>query len=321
VAASASFRALGTTATLVVDDPGSLAAARELLAEELAGIDRACSRFRSDSELSELNRSAGREVRVSPLLFEAVAVGLRGARLSGGAVDPSLGRALRAIGYDRDFTELAGRTATIGRIRAAAVPGWHAIRIDPASLSVELPPGVELDLGATAKGLAADRAARQINEELGVGVLVNLGGDLSIAGAPPPGGWSVLVTDDHAEPDPRNGQAVGLTGGGLATSSTATRSWTTTRGLRHHIVDPATGDSAPVVWRTASVAAGSCVDANIAATATIVAGAKAPGWLAAHRLPSRLVRSDGQVTRVAGWPEPEPNPAAPGREGEEAAGQ
>lgn len=304
--ASASFGALGTSATLIVGTVGCLNAARELLAEELAAIDLACSRFRPDSELSLLNRAEGRGVRVSPLLFEAIAAGLRGAKVTQGTVDPCLGRAMRAIGYDRDFREVAGRTAELGRIRVRSVSGWQAIRLDPRSLTVEVPLGVELDLGATAKALAADRAARRINAELGAGVLVNLGGDISIAGPPPHGGWSVLVADDHTEPDPRNGEVVGLSGGGLATSSTVTRTWTTTRGRRHHIVDPATGDSAATVWRTASVAAGSCVDANIAATAAIVAGATAPSWLAMRRLPSRLVRRDGDVTRVGGWPEEEP---------------
>jgi FAD:protein FMN transferase len=285
-----------------VDDATSLEAARRILAEELDAIDLACSRFRSDSELSSLNRAAGRAVRVSPLLLDAIEVGLRAARVTGGAVDPSLGRALRAIGYDRDFAELPGRGVRTDRVRAASGAGWRRIEVDRRSGTIRLPPGVELDLGATAKALAADRAACRFGEEAGAAVLVNLGGDISIAGPAPAAGWCVLVGDDHADPARAESQAVVLVGGGLATSSTAVRRWRTTAGARHHIVDPATGDSAPVVWRTASVAAGSCVDANIAATAAIVSGARAAAWLASRRLPSRLVRPDGEVTLVAGWP-------------------
>lgn len=304
--ASASFPALGTTAAVWVTAEASLPAARRILASELDAIDVACSRFRPDSELSRLNRAAGRPVPVSPLLFEAIEAGLRGARLSGGAVDPSLGSAMRAIGYDRDFAELEGATIPLRRIRVKPLPHWPAIRTDRRSRTVELPLGLELDLGATAKALAADRAARAIHSALGVGVLVSLGGDISIAGEAPPSGWTVLLADDHADPDPETGEPVRLRGGGLATSSTAVRRWDTTGGIRHHILNPHTGDSAMVVWRTASVAAGSCVDANIAATAAIVGGAAAPSWLAARGLPSRLIRPTGEVTRLAGWPDPEP---------------
>jgi FAD:protein FMN transferase len=304
VAGSTSFPALGTSATLVVTNPAALPAARRLLAGALAEIDIAASRFREDSELSRLNRSGGGAVRVSPLLFEAIAEALRAARLSDGAVDPSLGRAMRAIGYDRDFTELDGRTATLRRVRAEAAPGWRGVEVDRRRRTVRLPAGVELDLGATAKALAADRAARTISERLGVGALVSLGGDLSIAGPPPPEGWSVLVTDDHARPDPAVGQQVTLRSGGLATSSTAVRRWRTNPGWRHHIVDPRTGDSAATVWRTVSVAAGSCLDANVAATGAIVKGEAALDWLRTGGLPSRLVRPEGDVVRIAGWPEP-----------------
>jgi thiamine biosynthesis lipoprotein len=304
--ASASFPALGTTAALWVTAEASLPPARRILANELDAIDVACSRFRPDSELSRLNRAAGRAVPVSPLLFEAIEAGLRGARLSGGAVDPSLGAAMRALGYDRDFAALEGATAPRRGIRVKPLRRWPAIRLDRRSGTVELPPGLELDLGATAKALAADRAARSIHSALGAGVLVSLGGDISIAGEPPSSGWTVLVVEDHADPDPASGEPVQLRGGGLATSSTAVRRWSTTAGIRHHILDPDTGDSAAVVWRTASVAAGSCVDANIAATAAIVRGADAPAWLAARRLPSRLVRATGEVARIAGWPSPRP---------------
>lgn len=303
---SVSFPALGTTAALWVSAKASLPAAHRILASELDAIDVACSRFRADSELSRLNRAAGRPVAVSPLLFEAIEAGLRGARLSGGAVDPSLGGAMRAIGYDRDFAELEGATVALRRIRVRPLRRWQAIRTDRRSRTVELPPGLELDLGATAKALAADRAARAIHAALGVGVLVSLGGDISIAGEPPFSGWTVLVVDDHTNPDRAAGEPVQLRGGGLATSSTAARRWDTTAGIRHHILNPDTGDSATVVWRTASVAGGSCVDANIAATAAIVGGANAPAWLAARGLPSRLVRPTGEVTRIAGWPDPEP---------------
>jgi thiamine biosynthesis lipoprotein len=134
-------------------------------------------------------------------------------------------------------------------------------------------------------------------------VLVSLGGDIAMAGAAPDGGWPVLVAEDHAAPLDGPGPVVRLNGGGLATSSTTVRRWRRGGAELHHIVDPATGLPAAGRWRTASVGAATCVDANAAATAAIVWGERAPAWLAERRLPARLVATDGAVVRVAGWPE------------------
>ena len=284
---SARWSALGTSVHVLVADPTALGTARRVVDEELRHIDLACSRFRSDSELARVNGAAGARVRVSPLLREAVEVALRVAQATDGAVVPTVGAAMRAIGYDRDFAQGLHRgTAT------ATVPGCDAVRLDGDTLSVD----GELDLGATAKALAADRAARAVFEATASGTLVNLGGDIAIAGGAPLGGWRVRVGDDHAATS--GGQTIALQGGGLATSSTTVRRWDGA----HHIVDPRTGRSCDVVWRTVSVAAGSCLDANAASTASIVIGEDAPDWLRERGIPARLVRADGEVVCVAGWP-------------------
>jgi thiamine biosynthesis lipoprotein len=135
-------------------------------------------------------------------------------------------------------------------------------------------------------------------------VLVSVGGDIAIAGPAPDRGWPVLVTEDHAAPLGGHGQVVWLTGGGLATSSITVRRWRRGSAELHHIVDPATGLPAEGPWRTASVGAATCVDANTAATAAIVLGDRAAAWLAERRLPARLVGREGRVVTVAGWPEP-----------------
>lgn len=299
---SASFPALGTTATVLVDRPEALGPARGLLEAELAALDAACSRFRPDSELAEVNRAAGRWVEASPLLVLAVRTALVAAGLSDGAVDPTVGAALRNLGYDRDFAEVAPAGPELaGPVTPA--PGWQQVEVDRAGGRIRLSPGVELDLGATAKALAADRVARQAAQVTGAGVLISLGGDMSMAGAAPAGGWAVRVTDDHAGPAAACGQTVRLTGGGLATSSTVVRAWRRGQATVHHIVDPATGRSARSPWRTVSVAAATCVDANTAATAAVVKGEGAASWLAGLGLPARLVGQDGSVLTVAGWPE------------------
>jgi thiamine biosynthesis lipoprotein len=132
-------------------------------------------------------------------------------------------------------------------------------------------------------------------------VLVSLGGDIAVAGEPPGGGWPVLVTDNHRSEGAR-GQVVSIREGGLATSSTTVRRWRAGTVELHHIVHPATGAPVAEVWRTVSVAAASCIDANTAATASIVRGDAAPQWLESLGLSARLVRWDGDVVTVGGWP-------------------
>ena len=296
--ASASWAALGSEATVLVADQPSLADVRELLATQLEEIDVACSRFRDDSELSLVNRAPGRWVRVSQLFFDALEAALGAADASGGSVDPTLGRVLRLAGYDRGVADAASAQGP-ARISLARAPGWRQIRMDYVNRAVRVPHGIELDLGATAKALAADRAARDCSQLAGCGVLVNLGGDIAVAGPAPNGGWPIRVSDDQADP---HGQTVSIESGGLATSSIAVRRWESGGHELHHIFDPVTGRPANPVWRTVSVAAANCVAANTASTAAVVRGTRAPGWLTSRELPARLVHVSGRVAHIGGWP-------------------
>jgi len=335
------FPALGTTAVVVVDG-GRQARGRavDAVREQLAAIDQACSRFRPDSELTRVNAAAGQPVATSGLFLDAVSVALRAARLTGGLVDPTLGQAMRELGYDRDFSLLptarepaqpSARPVMLGRVASVAAgkaahpagaltrghpgPGpvltllvggradWQSVVVDRQRGTVTVPTGVELDLGATAKALAADRAAAAAHRATRCGVLVSLGGDITVAGPAPRGGWSIRVTDDHAATEDAPGETVTITSGALATSGTTVRRWRHGDSVVHHLLDPATGQPAETVWRTVSVAAATCVDANTASTAAVILGRGAPDWLAGHGLPARLVAPDGFVTAVAGWPQ------------------
>ena len=309
--ATEEFAVFGTTAVLIVTDAGALPDARRIADAELAAVDAACSRFRPDSELSRLNAAGGRPRPVSDLFATLIGTALRAADLTGGAVDPTCGRALLAAGYDRDFGALrAGEhtddnhTGDNGSGRPVPVPGWRGIRLDRRAGVARLDPGVLIDLGATAKAWAADRCAARIAAVLGCGVLVSLGGDIAVAGSAPSGGWPIRVTDDHAAGASAPGQSIAIVSGGLATSSTTVRSWNADGQRMHHIIDPATGRPARSRWRTVSVTAATCADANIASTAAIVKSGLAAAWLESLRLPARLVAADGTVRRTAGWPSP-----------------
>jgi thiamine biosynthesis lipoprotein len=298
--ATASWRALGTLVQLVVTEPAALPEARHVLDNDLAEVDVACSRFRADSEIRAL--TGGRQA-ISPLLAEAIAVALRAARLTDGDVDPTVGAAMSAVGYDSDFEKMEPNGPPL-RLTVRKIPGWQQIRLDGQFLT--LPAGVQLDLGATAKAWAADRSAARIAAELGCGVLVSLGGDIAVGGPAPDGGWRIRVQDVTGAPgDPPAGPyaLIAIRDGGLATSSTAARRWQRGGDVLHHILDPRTGLPAEPVWRTVSVAAGSCADANAASTAAVIRGRRALAWLAQLGLPARLVDATGVVFTVAGWPD------------------
>lgn len=312
--AAARFSAFGSAAVVMVTEGDRLDRAVEAVTAVVDAVDRSCSRFRSDSELQALNAASGRPWGASPRLRDAVRAGVRAAQLTGGDVDPTLGAALIALGYDRDFEMgldgrgAAGHRGAVGAagpgrtLTATRRPAWQAIVVDDARATVTVPAGVIVDLGATAKAAAADEAASAAARASGGGVLVGFGGDLAVAGPAPDPGWPVRVTDDHRAGVAAPGQSITLDTGGLATSSTTVRRWTTAGESRHHLLDPGSGRPADGRWRTVSVAAATCLDANIAATAAIVRGERAAAWLTDAGLPSRLVSTAGRVRHVAGWP-------------------
>jgi thiamine biosynthesis lipoprotein len=297
---STSFRALGTTAVIATADPALEGDACAVGAGELDAIDRACSRFRPDSELARVNDARGKRVTIGPLLLEALQVALVAARASDGLVDPTVGRTLRTLGYDSTFRVVATRDADSFRASFSTVPGWQCVEVDVAASTVRVPAGVELDLGATAKALACDRVAAAAAAVAG-GTLVGLGGDIAVAGTAPAGGWPVRIADDHTAPLDAPGPTVAVENGGLATSSTTVRRWRSGTVELHHIVDPRTGRPARSRWRTITVAATSCVDANVASTAAFLLPDPA-SWLEERGLPARLVSIGGEATFVAGWP-------------------
>jgi thiamine biosynthesis lipoprotein ApbE len=316
--ACATWEAFGTSVVLRVSDPGALARARTHAELELDAIDRACSRFRGDSELSRVNASRGRPVQISDLLMEALELSLCAAELTDGDLDPTVGRALELAGYDRDWRALTHprgeepqraanrapdhRPRPAGRITLRRRSGWRTVALDRERASVCMPKGIRLDLGATAKGWAADRAAKTAAVAGGCSALVSIGGDIATSGCGPADGWRIHVTDDHRSQPTAPGQTIAILSGGLATSSTTVRRWRHDGGTAHHIIDPRTGAPAQTPWRTVSAAAATCAEANIATTAALVKGSAAAEWLGETGLPARLIDHHGRVLYVGDWP-------------------
>jgi len=299
--------AIGTTASVVVEDPELADPALGFLAVDLSDLDDACSRFRPDSELRIVERlGGGRPTPVSPLLYSALDAAAAIAVRTAGIVDPTIGSALVELGYDRDFADITDDDVPLAAPRPA--PGWWRVRLDPSARTVAIPDGVHVDLGSVGKAFAADRSARRIAEALDCGVLVNLGGDIAVAGAAPDAGWGVGIALSSRTAPGEADEVVVLRSGGLASSGTTSRSWNR-RGRRvHHIVDPWTGEVAPSTWALVSVLAPTCQEANGWSTASVVWGEDAPGNLAALGLSARLVSSGGDVVLVGDWPHPANDP-------------
>ena len=311
------WSAIGTWCEIVVSVPGADAqevarvadAAQQRAAVLIVELDLACSRFRDDSELSQLRH--GTAVTITPMLDAAVSAALRTARATGGLVDPTVASALSATGYDEDLDTVRARVESGSELDpaaepvGAAAPGYWRVMHDPADRRILVPHRVEIDLGASAKAWLADTIAQQLVRQLiiplGGAVLVNLGGDIAVAGPAPEGGWRITV--DDGTPGADDHPVVIIRGGGIATSSTTLRTWRHHGRQRHHIVDPRTGDTAPTTWRAVTVAARSCELANAASTAAVVLGENAPGWLTAKGVHARLRHLDGSLVTVGGWPE------------------
>jgi thiamine biosynthesis lipoprotein len=294
---TATLHAWSCTVRLVVDDPGALRAATADLAGLLTRVDAMASRLRPDSALSRANRLAGRPVPVPRLLIDLVTAALQAAEQTGGAVDPTLGRQLCLAGYDRDIRHVVPQAPAAEQ---QPRPGtWRAVRLDREAGLLTVPPGTALDLGATAKAYVADHAAQALNRRYGTAVLVELGGDVAVAGSRP-GGWCL----DVAERQGMDGQLILLRHGGLATSTTTVRRWHRGGRPMHHILDPRTGRPVDGPWRTASVYAPCALAANTASTAAVVLGDRAVGWLTERHLAARLVDHRGDVTLLGSWPRP-----------------
>lgn len=285
------------------------AAVRTLFAD----WEQQLSRFLPRSELSRLNRRAGDSVRVSALLYTVLMTALAAARATEGLYDPTLLHNMEAVGYDRTFDEVAlvSPLAVARATAGARTGGWRDIRVDRAERRVTLPPGVGLDFGGIAKGMAVDAAIERLRQ-LGIRTaLVNAGGDLAVLGqSPHMEAWPIAVA----------GQAlswtVPLRRGALATSGIARRRWWQGDRLRHHLLDPRTGAPAESGLWSVTVTAEYCEQAEVAAKAAFLLGPeRGAAFLRTHQLAGLFVRADGSWSAVEPWPSHLMRPA-PLKEGE-----
>jgi thiamine biosynthesis lipoprotein len=258
---------------------GADAAEADAIRKLFAARDRVFSRFRPDSELNSVNRAAGRATLVSHRFAETLGAALAIAEQTDGLVDPTVGAALVALGYARDFAELGDDPSPPGP--TAAAPGWRSVSLTGRLL--RMPRGCALDLNGVVKAATVDEAVGLLRG----GGFVSAGGDLAVRGA-----------TDVALPA---GGAVRVVRGGIATTGTGRRRWRRGGIWYHHLIDPATGLPADSPWREVSASGASCLDADVAARCALLSGAGGPEWLDGRGVPGRFVAHDGSVTVNRTW--------------------
>jgi thiamine biosynthesis lipoprotein len=268
------FRSMGCEIVI----GGAVAGDQQQIEELFAQRDAVFSRFRPGSELNRVNALAGSVVRVSPLFRDALEAALGVAAATDGLVDPTLGDAVEAAGYDRDFA----RVQADARLPRAAGPGqWERVRLTGRLLLVD--PGVRLDLNGVVKAFAIDEAVQLLSGD----GFVSAGGDLAARG--------------EVDVGLPGGGAVRLVHGALATSGTATRRWIRGGRLQHHLIDPRTGRPSESPWEQVTVCGRTCLDADTAAKAAFLCGDKGPEWLTERRLPGRFLAADGLIVATRDW--------------------
>lgn len=259
--------------------------------------EQTLSRFLPESELSRLNEQQGIPVVASDLLYKVLATALEAAQATRGVFDPAMLDQLVLAGYDRTFDELP---EVDHPSPVAILPGgaWRGIRLEPESRRVTLPLGMRIDFGGIAKGMAVDAAIEKLSQNGITPALVNAGGDLAVMGFPPDmKQWPIAV------PGWEQSWTVPLLHGAIATSGIARRHWMQGNTLKHHLLDPRTGQPAQSDLWSVTVTADRCEQAEIAAKVAFILGSsKGAAFLRDYRIAGLLVHLDGTCETVDPWP-------------------
>jgi len=276
------FRAMGCNMLAAIDaDTPAAQAALAPVPAQFEVWEQALSRFRKDSELSALNARSGAPVPVSDTLWQVLSAALEAARWTDGLATPTVLKALEAAGYDRSFADLVAAPTSSPR-PPVQVEDWRHVHLDPASRTVMLPPGVQLDLGGIAKGWAAEIVASGLAPA--GPALVDAGGDIVVTGPQAAGEpWPIGVEPPYGDQRDLDLPLLTLTGGAVATSGRDYRTFAHGGGVQHHLIDPRTGRPADTDVLTATIIAPTALQAEAAAKVVLILGSSAGlAWIEAH---------------------------------------
>ncbi|MEP1126292.1 MAG: FAD:protein FMN transferase [Ilumatobacter sp.] len=286
------LRAMASDVLVLLVEPTPDAVAS--IADRLATLEQRWSRFVDTSDISRLNRCGGAWTEVGTDTTRLLRVMQAAHEITAGAYDPTFLHLLLTAGYSTSIDD-ADRISVVVDRRDASL-SIHDLQIDSVRHRVRAPAGLSVDPGGIGKGFAADLVVTELIGRGTAGALVSIGGDIAAAGTPPSGdGWIVHVDDPH---DPGTHlTSLSVSGGGIATSSTRSRRWTTGGQERHHVIDPITGDLSDTDLAAVTVIAPSGWLAEAHATAAIVAGSSgAIDHLERHHLSGVVVDAAGAWT-------------------------
>jgi thiamine biosynthesis lipoprotein len=292
--ATKTFEAMGSRIEVVMDNgERETSSALESVPQWFEAWESALSRFRPESELSRLQGRSGDHLAASPTLCAVLAESIRAAEYTDGLVTPLVLDALQAAGYEGSFEEIDFSPAPDPR-RTVRIPDWRNLHSDPTNGTLDLPAGSHLDLGGIAKGWAADRAAAVLGRR--GPALIDAGGDISVSGPRADGSsWPIGVGNPFAPSESL--LLIALSAGGVATSGRDYRRWIQSGKMRHHIIDPRTGEPAATDVLTATVIAPNARLAEAGAKAALILGSRAGiEWINRHaELAGMLVLEDRRM--------------------------
>jgi thiamine biosynthesis lipoprotein len=279
---------MGSEVTLITDDvpPRMFEGALGTVASIFEREEQRFSRFRDDSELAHLNRSAGAWVEVSQPFVKVVRLALEGSETTDGLFDPTVLPALVAAGYDRDFASIQSQ-GSVPKPRPVPCGRWREVEV--RGQLIRLPPGVAIDLGGLVKGWTADVAAEAAVATGLDRAVINAGGDLRIVGEGPP---IEIGIEEPSHPD-EVACIVCVQDGALATTSTTRRRWGCDL---HHVIDPRLGLPARTPIVQATVWSETCAAAEVSSKRALLQGVPA-----LDDLPGVLILASGEiVTNLTG---------------------
>jgi len=298
--AASRFRAMNTDVTLLgrANDSGfkrAFAAVRRTFSE----VETSLSRFRDDSELVALNQAHGQPFMASSLLFHAVSLAIAAAEATDGIFDPTVLPALERAGYDRSFELILGSNRVDRPIaEAVGLPDYRTVHCNPDTRTIQLGIGQRIDLGGIGKGLAVDLAMEE-TAFLG-GRCIVAGGDIAARGrSGSEDGWTIALEDAGDAQQ----HSVLVRDAAVATSSTSVRHWRLGDNEQHHLIDTRTGQPSSSPYRSVTVVAATCVQADVAAKTALLLGEPGIEFLNLQSIHGFAVRHDSSTASTHWWPQ------------------
>lgn len=268
---SIDFRAMNTSVTLAAEGERAIDG---LYAAKIFinACENRFSRFLPASEISLLNHFAGEWFQVSDDLMDILQRSLSFHKETNGLFDPTILPQLKEVGYDRSMDEIRanGVKTDFTASKPPSQPAFRAIEFDSTGKRIRIPQGMQIDISGIAKGWIIQRAAELLNTYVDT-CAISAGGDIQFIGTPNDGmGWEVYIEDPFDEDHFL--AKLHLSGGGVATSSITKRTWRQGDAIRHHLIDPRTGDSAKTEWLSVTVVSPDVVTSDIYAKAILIGG-------------------------------------------------